>query len=118
MKDIVQGILYHHERPDGTGYPQGLTGDQIPLIAKIIGLADAFDAMTSKRVYRDAMSIKKALAEIEKALGTQFDTEVGRVFIESDVRKLWNIIQDGFIERWDYSNFSEYGTIAVGALIR
>lgn len=118
MKDIVQGILYHHERPDGTGYPQGLTGDQIPLIAKIIGLADAFDAMTSKRVYRDAMSIKRALAEIEKALGTQFDTEVGRVFIKSDVRKLWNIIQDGFIERWDYSNFSEYGTVAVGALIR
>jgi HD-GYP domain-containing protein (c-di-GMP phosphodiesterase class II) len=118
MKDIVQGILYHHERPDGTGYPQGLTGDQIPLIAKIIGLADAFDAMTSKRVYRDAMSIKRALAEIEKALGTQFDTEVGQVFIKSDVRKLWKIIQDGFIESWDYSNFSEYGTVAVGALIR
>jgi HD-GYP domain-containing protein (c-di-GMP phosphodiesterase class II) len=118
MKDIVKGILYHHERPDGTGYPQGLTGDQIPLIAKIIGLADAFDAMTSKRVYRDAMSIKRALAEIEKALGTQFDTEVGQVFIKSDVRKLWKIIQDGFIESWDYSNFSEYGTVAVGALIR
>jgi HD-GYP domain-containing protein (c-di-GMP phosphodiesterase class II) len=119
MKDIVPGILYHHERVDGTGYPEGLTGDQIPLIGKIIGLADAFDAMTSKRVYRDAMSIKRALTEIEKALGTQFDTEVGQVFINSDVRKLWNIIQDGFIESWgDYSNFSEYGTVAVGALIR
>jgi HD-GYP domain-containing protein (c-di-GMP phosphodiesterase class II) len=118
MKDIVPGILYHHERVDGTGYPQGLTGDRIPLIGKIISLADAFDAMTSKRVYRDAMSIKRALAEIEKALGTQFDTEVGQVFIKSDVRKLWSIIQDGFIESWDYSNFSEYGTIAVGALIR
>ena len=118
MKDIVPGILYHHERVDGTGYPQGLTGDRIPLIGKIISLADAFDAMTSKRVYRDAMSIKRALDEIEKALGTQFDIEVGRVFIRSDVRKLWSIIQDGFIESWDYSNFSEYGTIAVGALIR
>ena len=118
MKDIVPGILYHHERVDGAGYPQGLTGDRIPLIGKIISLADAFDAMTSKRVYRDAMSIKRALAEIEKALGTQFDTEVGRVFIQSDVRKLWSIIQDGFIESWDYSNFSEYGTVAVGALIR
>jgi len=118
MKDIVPGILYHHEHVDGTGYPEGLTGDEIPLIGKIISLADAFDAMTSKRIYREAMSIKRALAEIEKALGTQFDEEVGQVFIKSDIRKLWNIIQDGFIESWDYSNFSEYGTIAVGALIK
>ncbi len=118
MKDIVPGILYHHEHVDGTGYPEGLTGDEIPLIGKIISLADAFDAMTSKRVYREAMSIKRALAEIEKALGTQFDEEVGEVFIKSDIRKLWNIIQDGYIESWDYSNFSEYGPIAVGALIR
>ena len=118
MKDVVPGILYHHEHVDGSGYPEGLTGDEIPLIGKIISLADAFDAMTSKRVYREAMSIKRALAEIEKALGTQFDEEVGQVFIKSDIRKLWNIIQDGYIESWDYSNFSEYGTIAVGALIR
>jgi HD-GYP domain-containing protein (c-di-GMP phosphodiesterase class II) len=118
MRDIVPGILYHHEHVDGTGYPEGLVGDKIPLIGKIVSLADAFDAMTSKRVYRDAMSIKRALAEIEKSLGTQFDTEVGQVFIKSDIRKLWKIIQDGFIESWDYSNFSEYGTIAVGALIR
>jgi len=118
MKDIVPGILYHHEHVDGTGYPEGLTGDQIPLIGKIISLADAFDAMTSKRVYREAMSIKRALAEIEKALGTQFDKEVGQVFIKSDIRKLASIIQDGFIESWDYSNFSEYGTVAVGALIK
>lgn len=118
MKDIIPGILYHHEHVDGTGYPEGLTGDEIPLIGKIISLADAFDAMTSKRVYREAMSIKRALDEIEKALGTQFDKEVGEVFIKSDIRKLWNIIQDGFIESWDYSNFSEYGTIAVGALIK
>ncbi len=118
MKDIVPGILYHHEHVDGTGYPEGLTGDEIPLIGKIISLADAFDAMTSKRIYREAMSIKRALAEIEKALGTQFDKEVGEVFIKSDIRKLWNIIQDGFIESWDYSNFAEYGTVAVGALIK
>jgi HD-GYP domain-containing protein (c-di-GMP phosphodiesterase class II) len=118
MKDVVPGILYHHEHVDGSGYPEGLTGDEIPLIGKIISLADAFDAMTSKRVYREAMSIKRALAEIEKALGTQFDKEVGEVFIKSDIRQLWNIIQDGYIESWDYSNFSEYGTIAVGALIR
>ncbi|MBN1126208.1 MAG: HD-GYP domain-containing protein [Sedimentisphaerales bacterium] len=118
MKDIVPGVLYHHERVDGKGYPEGLTGDQIPMIGKILSLADSFDAMTSKRVYRDAMSIKRALTEIEKGLGTQFDEQIGRIFLESDVRKLWSIIQDGFIESWDYSNFSEYGAVAVGTLIR
>ncbi|MBE0534705.1 MAG: HD domain-containing protein [Phycisphaerae bacterium] len=118
MREIVPGVLCHHERVDGKGYPKGLTGDQIPLIGKIISLADAFDAMTSKRVYREALSIKRAIAEIKKGIGTQFDPEVAGVFIDSDIRKLWSIIQDGFIESWDYSNFSEYGTIAVGTLIR
>ncbi|MCI0498228.1 MAG: HD domain-containing protein [Planctomycetales bacterium] len=118
MEEIVPGVLGHHERLDGRGYPHGLKGDEIPLIAKIISLADAFDAMTSRRVYRDAMTIQKALTEIEKGIGTQFDEEVTRVFLESDVDKLWTIIQDGFIESWDYSNFDEYGIEAVGALIR
>jgi HD-GYP domain-containing protein (c-di-GMP phosphodiesterase class II) len=118
MRDITQGVLYHHERPDGKGYPEGIEGDKIPLIGKIIGLADAFDAMTSKRVYRDAMSIKRAVGEIEKGLGSQFDEQIGRVFIESDIHQLWSIIQDGFIESWDYSNFAEYGSIAVGSLIK
>ena len=118
MDDIVPGVLCHHERLDGKGYPQGLAGDQIPLIGKIISLADAFDAMTSKRVYRDAMSIRRALAEIEKGIGTQFDPDVARTFLDSDIEKLWRIVQDGFIETWDYSNFAEYGIDAVGALIR
>ena len=74
--------------------------------------------MTSRRVYREAMSIKRALVEIEKGIGTQFDEEVARVFLNSDIRKLGNIIQDGFIETWDYSNFAEYGAVAVGTLIR
>ena len=56
--------------------------------------------------------------EIEENLGTQFDEKVGRIFLDSDIHKLWNIIQDGFIENWDYSNFSEYGTKAVGSLVR
>jgi HD-GYP domain-containing protein (c-di-GMP phosphodiesterase class II) len=118
MKQIVPGVLYHHEKIDGSGYPEGLKGDQIPQIGKIISLADAFDAMTSRRVYRDAMTIKKACAEIEKGLGSHFDESIGRVFLESDIRKLWEIIQDGFIESWDYSNFSEYGAVAVGTLIQ
>jgi HD-GYP domain-containing protein (c-di-GMP phosphodiesterase class II) len=118
MDDIVPGVLCHHERLDGKGYPQGLAGEQIPLIGKIISLADSFDAMTSKRVYRDAMSIRRALSEIEKGIGTQFDSDVARAFLDSDIDKLWRIIQDGFIETWDYSNFAEYGVDAVGALIR
>mgnify|MGYP000229829222 CR=1 FL=1 len=118
MKDIVPGVLCHHERIDGKGYPKGLKGDRIPLIGKIISLADAFDAMTSRRVYREALSIKAAIVEIRKGIGTQFDEEIATVFLDSDIRKLWDIVQDGFIERWDYSNFSEYGGVAVGTLIK
>lgn len=118
MDEIIPGVLSHHERVDGKGYPQGLKGDDIPLIARIISLADSFDAMTSKRVYRDALSIQTALDEIEKCIGTQFDETAARAFLNSDIDKLWAIIQDGFIERWDYSNFEEYGVSAVGALIR
>ena len=67
---------------------------------------------------RFAMSIKRALAEIENGIGTQFDEKIANVFLNSDIRKLWNIIQDGFIESWDYSNFAEYGATAVGTLIK
>lgn len=118
MRDIVPGVLSHHERTDGRGYPDRLTGDQIPLIGKIVQLADSFDAMTSKRTYRNAMSVEKALEEIEKGLGTQFDEKIGRVFLESDVYLLWNTIRDGFSEVYDSIRPEEYGTAAVGTLIR
>lgn len=118
MQAIVPGVLSHHEHYDGKGYPQGMAGDAIPLAGRIIALADTFDAMTSKRVYRDAMSLKRAVAEITKVRGTQFDPEIVDVFLDSDIDKLWSIIQDGFIESWDYSNFTEYGAVAVGALLR
>jgi HD-GYP domain-containing protein (c-di-GMP phosphodiesterase class II) len=118
MRDIVPGVLSHHERIDGKGYPNGLTGPKIPLIGKIVGLADSFDAMTSKRTYRGAMTVEQTLAEIEKETGTQFDEEIGRVFINSDVYQLWDIIQGGFTDIYGTGNFSEYGTVAVGTLIR
>jgi HD-GYP domain-containing protein (c-di-GMP phosphodiesterase class II) len=117
MRDIVSGVLYHHERIDGKGYPNGLTGEQIPLTGKIVGLADSFDAMTSKRTYRDAMSIEQALEEIERNLGTQFDEKIGRVFLESDVYRLWEVMQDGFSEIYGSSGSAEYGTAAIGTLI-
>ena len=120
MRDIVPGVLCHHERIDGLGYPEGLVGDQIPLIGTIVGLADSFDAMTSKRTYRDAMTIDQAVAEIERGLGSQFDEHVGRIFLDSDICRLWEILQGGpgFAETYEKGSFAEYGTAAVGTLIR
>lgn len=118
MRDIVPGVLCHHERVDGRGYPNGLVGEKIPLTGKIVGLADSFDAMTSKRTYRNAMTVEQALAEIERGLGTQFDEKLGRIFLESDVYRLWDIIRDGFSEIHGSNNSEEYGTAAVGTLIR
>jgi putative nucleotidyltransferase with HDIG domain len=118
MREIVPGVLCHHEREDGRGYPNGIKGDQIPLVSKIIALADSFDAMTSRRTYRDAMSVKQAINEIQKGLGTQYDKVVGRAFLESDIYRLWEIIQKGFTSVYEDSALSEYGTLAVGTLIR
>jgi len=118
MSNIVPGILYHHERVDGKGYPNGLKGEEIPLIGKIVGLADSFDAMTSKRVYRDAMTVEQAMAVIEKELGTQFDEKVGRAFLNSDVYHLWDIIQNGLTEIYGDNDSSKYGRAAIGTLIK
>jgi len=118
MRDIVPGVLCHHERIDGTGYPDGLRGNEIPLTGKIVGLADSFDAMTSKRVYRDALSIEHALEEIRRGLGTQFDEEVGTIFLESDVHRLWDLIQDGGSQSYSVMSLAEYGTAAVETLLQ
>jgi len=75
-------VLSHHETPDGRGYPHGLSLKDIPLDARIVGICDAFDAMTSNRPYRRGMPADKALAIIEQNLGTQFDAELGQLFLE------------------------------------
>lgn len=75
-------IHYHHERYDGNGYPEGLKGGQIPLLARITAIADAFDAMTSDRPYRNGISLEMAIEEIRKNSGTQFDPKLAQVFIE------------------------------------
>jgi putative nucleotidyltransferase with HDIG domain len=118
MRDVIPGVLSHHERVDGRGYPDGLVGEQIPFTGRIVGLADSFDAMTSKRTYRDAMTVEHALEEIEKGLGTQFDEKVGRVFLDSDVGLLWEVIQNGFNKNYRNGDSVEYGAAAVGTLIR
>ncbi len=82
LADFVKdAILLHHERPDGKGYPKGLNESDIPLMARIVGLCDAFDAMTSSRPYRAGMPLEKALIIIEANLGSQFDESLGQVFI-------------------------------------
>lgn len=79
--DIAEYTLAHHERWDGKGYPKGLAGEQIPKIARIIGIADAFDAMTSERTYGQRLSREEALSEISRCGGTQFDPEMVRLFL-------------------------------------
>lgn len=81
LVSIANYILCHHERWDGKGYPQGLKGEDIPLIARIISVVDAYDAMTEDRPYRKAMSKEQALKEIRKNIGTQFDPKIASVFI-------------------------------------
>ncbi len=73
MQDVFPAVLYHHERPDGRGYPAGLAGDEIPLEALIVGLADSFDAMSSCRTYREAMPLDEVVAEVRRCSGKQFD---------------------------------------------
>lgn len=82
MKDISVGARWHHERYDGTGYPDGLKGDEIPLYARIICVADAYDAMTSNRSYRKYMPQKKVKKEIEEGKGTQFDPKIANIMLE------------------------------------
>ena len=82
-KEILDVVRHHHERYDGTGYPDGLKAEQIPLGAKILAVADTFDAMTSGRPYREAMTAETAYAEIECCKATQFDPEVGDAFLRA-----------------------------------
>jgi HD-GYP domain-containing protein (c-di-GMP phosphodiesterase class II) len=82
LMSIAEYILCHHERWDGKGYPQGLKGEEIPILSRILAIADAYDAMTQDRPYRKAMSKEEAAAEIKKNAGSQFDPEIARVFID------------------------------------
>ena len=89
IDNVSVGALYHHEKYDGTGYCHGLRGEEIPLDARIIGIADAFDAMTANRVYRKQLDIDVVIAELKRCSGTQFDPKLVEIML--------SLIDDGTI---------------------
>lgn len=93
LGDVIPGVMHHHERWDGRGYPSGLAGEDIPLMGRIICLADCFDAMTSNRTYRRALPFEVAMMEIRNGAGSQFDPRLAEAFIsigETRLRELTN----------------------------
>jgi HD-GYP domain-containing protein (c-di-GMP phosphodiesterase class II) len=91
LDEALTGIMHHHERLDGKGYPMGLAADEIPEFARIIAVADAFDSMTSNRSYRRARGIAEATAELRKQAGTQFDPAMVEAFISAVRRDGWKL---------------------------
>ncbi len=89
--NISMGAKYHHERYDGKGYPEGLKGESIPLVARVIGLVDSYDAMTSNRVYRSRLQDEAVMNELRKGKGTQWDPDLVDIFIE--------LIEEGALEK-------------------
>ena len=90
LDNVIDGAQYHHERYDGRGYPKGLKGEEIPLFARIIGVADAFDAMTANRIYRQQMDFSYVLGEMQRCRGTQFDPKFVDILLK--------LINDGTID--------------------
>ncbi len=90
LDNVIDGAQYHHERYDGRGYPKGLKGEEIPLFARIIGVADAFDAMTANRIYRQQMDFSYVLGEMQRCRGTQFDPKFVDILLK--------LIHDGTID--------------------
>ena len=96
FQDIIPIVLYHHERYDGKGYPYGLADKDIPLLARIVAVADAFDAMTSRRSYRNELDIEFVKEELKSKMGTQFDPVVATTFLDvlnNEYRTILNIKQ-------------------------
>ena len=82
LENAGEGALYHHERYDGKGYPEGKAGEDIPFVARIICVADSYDAMNTNRVYRDKLSKEHIIDELERCKGKQFDPKVADVMIK------------------------------------
>ena len=103
LKLISNWLKYHHERFDGKGYPEGLVGEQIPISSRIIAIADTYDAMTSSRSYRPALSHEEAISEVKRCSGTQFDPALAELFIS--IRDEIDLIKsdpDGSYPKYSY----------------
>ena len=94
LEDILPGVLHHHERIDGTGYPHRLAGDDIPFIARILACADTFDAMSSTRSYRAAMPRERVMSEISRCTGTQLDEAVVEAFMKINLAEYDRMVTD------------------------
>jgi HD-GYP domain-containing protein (c-di-GMP phosphodiesterase class II) len=94
LQDIIPGVLHHHERYDGKGYPYGLAGESIPLLGRIICLGDCFDAMTSSRTYRRALPLEVALNELRRCAGTQFDPALTDAFLQISSDQFRELLTD------------------------
>jgi len=89
LDEALAGIMHHHERIDGRGYPMGLAGTEIPEFARVLAVADAFDSMTSTRSYRGARPVAEAIQELRKWSGTQFDPAFVAAFVAALTREGW-----------------------------
>ncbi len=94
LQDILPGVLHHHERWDGNGYPAKLAGENIPELGRILALADTFDAMSSNRAYRSAMPREKVFAEIARCAGSQFEPRLAEAFLKLDFTEYDNAVKD------------------------
>lgn len=94
LEDVVPGVLHHHERYDGKGYPVGLASQRIPLMGRIICIADCFDAMTSNRTYRKALPLEVAMIEVRRCAGTQFDPMLADAFLRIKPEQLRALLQE------------------------
>jgi len=93
LDEALAGIMHHHERIDGRGYPMGLAGDEIPEFARVLAVADAFDSMTSTRSYRGARPVSEAIEELRKWSGTQFDPVFVAAFVAALKREGWQLTE-------------------------
>jgi len=89
LEGSIEAIRHHHERMDGRGYPAGLRGDEIPLFARIIAVADAFDSLTTSRTHRDAYTVEEAVAELHRRARAQFDPTIVAALERGLVRHVW-----------------------------
>lgn len=95
LEDVLPGVLHHHERWDGKGYPTGAAGEEISLFGRILAVADVFDALSSDRAYRKALSRDHVLAEIERSIGTHFDPRMARAFLGLDYTEFDRLLRLG-----------------------